>query len=151
MERFIINGEKELSGEIRVNGAKNAALKILAASLLTDKVWTVSNVPQIEDIFRLIELLKGLGVEIKNGSKGIYQLEAKKIKADNLDFNIASKLKGSILMAGPLLSRCGEANFYQAGGCVIGQRPRDIFLDSFKSLVLKLKKKAMDIIYQLSN
>jgi len=142
MERFIINGEKELSGEIRVNGAKNAALKILAASLLTDKVWTVSNVPQIEDIFRLIELLKGLGVEIKNGSKGIYQLEAKKIKADNLDFNIASKLKGSILMAGPLLSRCGEANFYQAGGCVIGQRPRDIFLDSFKSFGVKIKEKS---------
>ena len=140
MERFIINGEKKLSGEIRVNGAKNAALKILAASLLTDKVWTVSNVPQIEDIFRLIELLEGLGVEIKNRSKGTYQLEAKKIKADNLDFNIASKLKSSILMAGPLLARCGKASFYQAGGCVIGQRPRDIFLDSFKSFGVKIKK-----------
>jgi len=122
MERFIINGGQKLSGEISVNGAKNAALKILAACLLTDKSWTISNVPQIEDVFRLIELLKGLGVEIKNISKGVYQLKAKKIDSKNLDFNIASKLKGSILMSGPLLARCGQTDFCQSGGCVIGQR-----------------------------
>ncbi len=127
MERFIINGGQKLSGEISVNGAKNAALKILAACLLTDKSWTISNVPQIEDVFRLIELLRGLGVEIKNTSKGVYQLKAKKINAKNLDFDIASQLKGSILMTGPLLARCGEANFCQSGGCMIGQRPRNIF------------------------
>ena len=139
MERFIINGGQKLSGEISVNGAKNAALKILAACLLTDKSWTISNVPQIEDVFRLIELLRGLGVEIKNTSKGVYRLKAKKINAKNLDFDIASQLKGSILMAGPLLARCGEANFCQSGGCMIGQRPRNIFLDGFKSFGVKIE------------
>ena len=138
MERFIIKGGNKLSGEIKVNGAKNAALKILAACLLTDKEWTISNVPQIEDIFRLIELLKGIGVEIKNNSKGVYQLRAKNIQSMSLDADIARKFKGSILMAGPLLARCGEAFLFQPGGCVIGQRPRDIFIDGFKAFGAKI-------------
>jgi len=69
MERFVIKGNQPLGGTIKVNGAKNAALKILAACLLTDKTLTISNVPQIEDIFRLIELLKEVGVKIENNSK----------------------------------------------------------------------------------
>ena len=140
MERFVIKGGKKLNGEIKVNGAKNAALKILAACLLTDKEWIVSNVPQIEDIFRLIELLKGIGVDIKNNSKGVYQLKAKNIQGSHLNADIAKKLKGSILMAGPLLARFGEAFLFQSGGCVIGQRPRDIFLEGFKAFGVKIKE-----------
>lgn len=140
MDRFIINGGRKLNGEIKVNGAKNAALKVLAASLLTDQEWSISNVPQIEDVFRLLELLKSIGVEIENGSKGIYRLKAKNIQASCLDTDIASKLKGSILMAGPLLARCGLAIFPRPGGCVIGQRPRDIFLDGFKAFGVKIKE-----------
>jgi len=140
MERFIIKGGKKLSGEIQVNGAKNAALKVLAACLLTNKEWVISNVPQIEDIFRLIELLKGIGVDIKNDSKGVYQLKAKNIHSSRLNPDIAKKLKGSILMAGPLLARFGEAFLFQSGGCVIGQRPRDIFLEGFKAFGAKIEK-----------
>ncbi|MBU1176877.1 MAG: UDP-N-acetylglucosamine 1-carboxyvinyltransferase [Patescibacteria group bacterium] len=140
MERFVIKGGKKLSGEIKVNGAKNAALKVLAACLLTDKEWVVSNVPQIEDIFRLIELLKGIGVDIKNDSKGVYQLRAKNINGSLLNSEIAKKLKGSILMAGPLLARFGEAFLFQSGGCVIGQRPRDIFLEGFEAFGAKAKE-----------
>jgi len=140
MEKFIIKGDRKLSGEIRVNGAKNAALKILSASLLTDKEWTISNVPQIEDIFRLLELLKGIGVEIKNDSKGVYRVKAKNIQASHLNSEIASKLKGSILMTGPLLARCGSAVFPRPGGCVIGQRPRDIFLSGFEAFGVKIKE-----------
>ena len=140
MERFVIKGGKKLNGEIKVNGAKNAALKILAACLLTDKEWIVSNVPQIEDIFRLIELLKGIGVDIKNNSKGVYQLKAKNIQGSHLNADIAKKLKGSILMTGPLLARFGEAFLFQSGGCVIGQRPRDIFLEGFKAFGVKIKE-----------
>jgi UDP-N-acetylglucosamine 1-carboxyvinyltransferase len=140
MERFVIKGGQSLEGTIRVNGAKNAALKILAACLLTDKEWTISNVPQIEDIFRLIELLKGVGVKVESGSKGVYRLRAKNIETTYLDPNIASRLKGSILMAGPLLARCGEATFCQPGGCVIGQRPRDIFLAGFEAFGARVKE-----------
>jgi len=140
MERFVIKGGKKLSGEIKVNGAKNAALKVLAACLLTDKEWVVSNVPQIEDIFRLLELLKGIGVDIKNGSKGVYRLKAKNVHSSRLNSDIAKKLKGSILMTGPLLARFGEAFLFQSGGCVIGQRPRDIFLEGFKAFGATVKE-----------
>ncbi len=140
MERFVIKGGRPLKGTIRVKGAKNAALKLLAACLLTDQEWTISNVPQIEDIFRMIELLEGVGVEVKRNSSGIYQVRAKNIRATHLEPNIAQKLKGSILMAGPLLARQGEAIFPQPGGCVIGQRPRDIFLAGFEAFGTKVKK-----------
>ena len=91
MERFVIKGGQKLKGTIRVKGAKNAALKILAACLLSDKKWTVSNVPQIEDVFRQLELLEGLGVEVKNRTEGVYQLRAKNIQTTNLEPNIAQK------------------------------------------------------------
>jgi len=139
-EKFVIKGGEPMKGTIKVNGAKNAALKLLAASLLTDKEWTISNVPQIEDVFCLLELLKNIGAEVKNRIKGTYQIRARNIKADNLDLDIAKKLKGSILMAGPLLARCGKAIFSQPGGCVIGQRPRDIFLDGFKAFGVKIRE-----------
>ncbi len=140
MERFVIKGGQPLKGTIKVNGAKNSALKILAACLLTDEVCSISNVPQIEDIFRLIELLESVGVEVQNNSRGVYQLCAKGIKKTSLEPSIASKLKGSVLMTGPLLARFGQANFPRPGGCVIGQRPRDIFLDGFRAFGADIKE-----------
>ncbi len=140
MEKFVIKGSQSLKGTIKVNGAKNSALKVLAACLLTDEEFKVSNVPQIKDIFHLIELLKGLGVEVKDNSKGAYQLRAKNIQATSLEPSIAQKLKGSILTTGPLLARCGETIFPQPGGCVIGQRPRDIFLSGFEAFGAKINE-----------
>lgn len=139
MEKFVIRGGQRLRGTISVNGAKNAALKLLAACLLTDQEWIISNVPQIEDIFRLVELLRGVGVEVKNNSSGTYQLRAKNIQTTRLEPNIAQKLKGSILMVGPLLARRGEVIFPHPGGCIIGQRPRDIFLAGFEAFGAKVK------------
>ncbi|MFH1671228.1 MAG: UDP-N-acetylglucosamine 1-carboxyvinyltransferase [Candidatus Portnoybacteria bacterium] len=140
MEKFVIKGGNKLKGEIKVSGAKNLALKILAATLLTDKECLISNVPQIEDVFRLIELLEDIGVKIKNKRKGVYQLKAGGIKKMSLEPEIAKRLKGSILMAGPLLARFGQAAFPHPGGCVIGQRPRDIFIDGFKSFGVRVKE-----------
>ncbi len=140
MEKFAIRGGQPLEGTIKVNGAKNAALKILAASLLTDKQWTVSNVPYIEDIFRLIELLKEIGAQVSEKSKGVFQIKAKVLNTAQLNPDIVSRLKGSILMAGPLLARSGQVSFCQPGGCVIGQRPRDIFLAGFESFGVKVKE-----------
>ena len=140
MKKFVIQGGGPLKGTIRVKGAKNSALKILAACLLSDKKWTVSNVPQIEDVFRQLELLKGLGIEVKNRTKGVYQLRANNIQTTSLEPSIAQKSKGSIVMAGPLLARCGEVSFPHPGGCVIGQRPRDIFVDGFKAFGAQVKE-----------
>lgn len=141
MEKFVIKGGRPLKGTIEVKGAKNAALKVLAASLLSDEEWTISNAPQIEDIFRLIELLKGIGAEVKKDSDGVYRVAAKNIKDTHLEPDIAQKLKGSIVMAGPLLARCGRVFIPYPGGCVIGQRPRDIFLDGFEAFGAKVKEK----------
>lgn len=139
MEKFVIKGGRRLKGTIKVNGAKNAALKLLAASLLTDRPWTISNVPAIEDIFRIIELLKGIGVEVESRGSRTYTLQAKDIISTQIDPEIGQKLKGSILMAGPLLARKGQVKFPCPGGCVIGQRPRDIFLDGFQSFGAKVR------------
>lgn len=140
MEKFIINGGRPLKGVIEVKGAKNAALKVLVASLLSDEEWIISNVPQIEDVFRLLELLKVTGAEVKNSSEGLYRIKVKDIKTTHLEPDIAQKLKSSILMAGPLLARRGEAVLPHPGGCVIGQRPRDIFIDGFRAFGAKVKE-----------
>lgn len=142
MAKFVIQGGRKLKGTIRVKGAKNAALKLLAASLLTDQEWTLDNVPQIEDIFRLIELLKGVGAKVEEKSAGFYSIRTKNITAFRLEPSIAQKLKGSILMAAPLLVRQGRAILPHPGGCVIGQRPRDIFLAGFEAFGVKVKKDA---------
>jgi len=148
MAKFVIRGGQKLKGTIRVKGAKNAALKLLAASLLTDQEWIIGNVPQIEDIFRLIELLKGVGAEVENKSDGLYHIRAKNITEFRLEPDIAQKLKGSILMAAPLLVRRGQAVFPRPGGCVIGQRPRDIFLTGFEAFGVRVKEN--DSGYQLT-
>lgn len=139
MDKFVIKGGKKLKGEIEVKGAKNFALKVLAASLLTGEEWTISNVPQIEDVFRQIELLKSVGAKVKN-SQGTYRIKAENIQATHLNSGVAQKLKGSILMAGPLLARQGEVKLPIPGGCVIGQRPRDIFIDGFKAFGANIKE-----------
>jgi len=148
MAKFVIRGGQKLKGTIRVKGAKNAALKLLAASLLTDQEWIIGNVPQIEDIFRLIELLKGVGAEVENKSDGLYHIRAKNITEFRLEPDIAQILKGSILMAAPLLVRRGQAVFPRPGGCVIGQRPRDIFLTGFEAFGVRVKEN--DSGYQLT-
>jgi len=140
MEKFVIKGGRPLKGTIEVKGAKNAALKVLAASLLSDEEWIISNVPQIEDIFRLVELLKGIGVQVENDSGDVYRLKATNILTSYLEPDIAQKLKGSIVMAGPLLARSGQAFIPYPGGCVIGQRPRDMFLDGFKSFGAEVRE-----------
>lgn len=140
MDKFIIQGGRKLQGEIAVKGAKNLALKVLAASLLTDEEWVVSNVPQIEDVFRQVELLKHIGAAVVADGQGTYRIRAADIRASHLNCGIAQKLKGSILMVGPLLAREGEVRFPVPGGCVIGQRPRDIFIDGFKAFGAEVKE-----------
>jgi len=133
-EKFIIKGGKKLEGEIEINGAKNAALKIFAASLLTDQEWQIENVPQVKDVFDEIELLRDLGAEIEKIDERIYKVKARDIKNTKLREDLAQKIRASIVLVGPILARKGEVEFIYPGGCVIGRRPIDIFLDGFKAL-----------------
>lgn len=138
MSYFEIIGGKKLKGEIEVKGAKNAALKAVAAALLSREKWTITNFPFIEDTKRILELIEDLGVKVKRfGSK--VEIQADQIKKSRLNDELAKKLRASIILAGPVLARKGEVRMHHPGGCVIGKRPIDMFLDGFQKFGAKVK------------
>lgn len=133
MQKYLIQGGYPLSGEIKVSGAKNAALKILAAALLSQEPCQITNLPNIEDINRLLEILESLGAKISRQSDSL-TLETKDINQANPNPELVKKLRSSIMLAGPLLARFGEVTMAHPGGCIIGRRPIDFFLDGFKAM-----------------
>ena len=139
MEKFIIKGGKKLSGEIEVGGAKNAALKFFAAALLSKKLWQLRNVPNIEDIVRMGEILSDLGVKVNKKGENGYDICALNVKSNILDEDKTRKLRASITLVAPLLARMGKVEFYHPGGCLLGKRPIDIFLDGFRAFGADVK------------
>lgn len=134
MDKFVIHGGKSLNGVIKVNGAKNFALKILPASLLTDQEVLVSNIPHIEDVFCSLDLLRSVGVSVEGKGSHAYSLKAAQLDNAVLGQPLCSKIRTAILMVGPLLARCGSVSLSRSGGCSIGPRPQDIFLAGFRAL-----------------
>lgn len=141
MNAFEIIGGKKLKGEIQPQGAKNEALQILSAVLLTDEKITISNIPDIQDVNKLIELLGDLGVEVERLSKDTYTFQAASI---NLDFFTSEtfkrkggSLRGSIMIVGPLLGRFGRAAIPKPGGDKIGRRRLDTHFLGFEKLGAK--------------
>jgi UDP-N-acetylglucosamine 1-carboxyvinyltransferase len=145
MSYFEIIGGKKLNGVIEVKGAKNAALKAVAAALLSKEKWTITNFPFIEDTNRILEMIEDLGVKVVRGENKV-EIEAKSIKKNNLDKNLTKKLRASILLAGPMLARTGRVEMYHPGGCVIGKRPIDMFLDGFQKMGAKLKQREDEFV-----
>jgi UDP-N-acetylglucosamine 1-carboxyvinyltransferase len=134
-EIFEIEGGQKLSGEIKVNGAKNSALKILAASLLSDEKCKITNFPFIEDTKRIMEILESLGAKVeKNEELKEVEIDPSSVNGMSLTGDLVRKLRASILLAGPLLARFGKVEIDHPGGCVIGKRPIDFFVDGFKKL-----------------
>ena len=134
MPKFIINGGKKLTGEIAVKGAKNSALKIIPAAILSNETITINNIPDIEDVQKSLELLTDLGAKIEmNGSSAI--ISTKEINRTELLPKLADKFRASIMFVGPLLARFGEAKFPLPGGCIIGAGSRsiDLFLEGYKA------------------
>ncbi|MFH0818690.1 MAG: UDP-N-acetylglucosamine 1-carboxyvinyltransferase [Patescibacteria group bacterium] len=148
MEKLVINGGKKLHGSINVKGAKNCALKVMAASLLTDGVFNIKNVPEIEDVFRLQEILKDLGCKAKRHKKGEWSFQADNIHKIELDKNLVPKLRSSVLLIGPLLTRFKKVKMPHPGGCAIGKRPIDIFISGFKTLGAKVKCDEQGYIFE---
>ncbi|MCX6812890.1 MAG: UDP-N-acetylglucosamine 1-carboxyvinyltransferase [Candidatus Azambacteria bacterium] len=134
-EQFIINGGRKLEGKIIVCNAKNAALKTLAASILTSKPIKVANLPQIEDVNRMKELLIDLGAEFNSDT-----LDCSRLKKTNLNYKIADRFRASIVLTGPLLARFGKVSFPHPGGCTLGKRPIDLFIEGFKAFGASVKK-----------
>ncbi|WP_316745040.1 UDP-N-acetylglucosamine 1-carboxyvinyltransferase [Pedobacter antarcticus] len=141
MNAFEIIGGKKLKGEIHPQGAKNEALQILSAVLLTEEKITVSNIPDIKDVNKLIELLGDLGVTVERISKDTYTFEAKNINLEFFKSDVfkskGGSLRGSIMIVGPLLARFGKAAIPKPGGDKIGRRRLDTHFLGFEKLGAK--------------
>ena len=138
MGRFIIEGGHRLSGEITPQGAKNEALEVISAVLLTADPVVISNVPEILDVKNLIDLLKGMGVKVQRLEKGTYRFQADEVDTAYIETEEFVKkcaaLRGSVMVVGPLLSRFGHAWFAKPGGDKIGRRRVDTHLDGMVKL-----------------
>lgn len=150
MSKFIINGKNKLKGVISVNGAKNAALKIIAASLLSEEKIVIKNVPHIEEVDRLLELMQTIGTSVCRENEDL-TLHTPKITNSNLDSELVKKIRVSILLVGPLLARLGKAKMPHPGGCVIGKRPIDLFIDGFKKFGVQVKESFDDFQFRVDN
>ena len=138
MSSFVVEGGHRLSGTIRPQGAKNEALQIISAVLLTKEEVTISNVPEILDIKNLILLLESMGVKVTRHDKGVYTFKADEIDREyvmSVDFvKKCAKLRGSVMVVGPLLARFGRAYFPKPGGDQIGRRRVDTHILGFMNL-----------------
>ncbi|MDE2497270.1 MAG: UDP-N-acetylglucosamine 1-carboxyvinyltransferase [Xanthomonadaceae bacterium] len=134
MDKFIIEGGVRLNGEIRASGAKNAALPILAASLLTDEPLRLHNVPQLEDVVTASVLLSQMGVRITQPDEGTLEADARGVHTCVAPYDMVKKMRASILVLGPLLARFGEADVSLPGGCAIGARPVDLHLRGLEAM-----------------
>ena len=137
MESFLIKGGVPLRGEVEISGSKNAALPIMAATLLTDEPCVIRRVPDLSDTRFMVEILKSLGAQVKF-ENGMLTVRAKKIRG-YADYELVRKMRGSICIAGPLLARLKKARISLPGGCIIGARPINLHLKGFESLGAKIK------------
>ena len=141
MESFIIEGGHPLSGTITPQGAKNEALEVISATLLTSEPVTISNVPDILDVNNLIQLLKDIGIKVTSERKGVFTFQADQIDLGFLSsdeyIRKCSALRGSVLLMGPLLGRFGRASVAEPGGDKIGRRRLDTHFLGFKNLGAK--------------
>ncbi len=153
MASFEIIGGKRLKGDIYPQGAKNEALQILCAVLLTPEPVTIHNVPDIIDVNKLIELLKDFGVKVEKTGESTYLFEAKNVNIDFLETDSfkkkAAALRGSIMILGPLLARFGKAKMPKPGGDKIGRRRLDTHFLGFEQLGAKFSYDSGDSFYQI--
>ena len=140
MDKFIIRGGKKLSGELNISGAKNASLALMPASLLSSGVSNLTNTPLLNDVYTMMKLLNELGVETKFvredsfGEKDVLQLNTSNIKSQVAPYEHVKKMRASVYVLGPLLSRFGYAKVSLPGGCAWGPRPINLHLEALKKM-----------------
>src|SRR5215475_4823236 len=140
MDRIRIRGGQRLKGEIPISGAKNAALKLMAASLLTAEPLTLRNVPPLAEVRAMTELLRSFGAEIAmtwgagRGEGDVFRLEARQITSAFASYDIVREMRASFQVLAPLLARHGEAKVSLPGGCAIGARPVNLHLDALTKM-----------------
>lgn len=134
MQKLKISGGNKLVGEINISGAKNAALPILAASLLSEKNISLNNVPQLNDIATMITLLQSMGVEVIFDDRMQLNLNARNVDRLIAPYDLVKTMRASILVLGPLVSRFGSAEVSLPGGCAIGARPVNLHIDGLRAM-----------------
>ncbi|MFH0845779.1 MAG: UDP-N-acetylglucosamine 1-carboxyvinyltransferase [Patescibacteria group bacterium] len=143
-DKFIIQGlggEKTLSGKIRVNGAKNAVLPVMASSVLFQDGFILENIPNIEDIHRMEEIFGSLGIKLFQIGEGVYEIDSSSCNNFKIDEDAAKRMRAAVIFMGPVLARFGKLVSPHPGGCVIGSRPIDFFLEGFKKMGVKYEWK----------
>ncbi len=134
METIIVKKSGALNGHLKVNGSKNSILPILAASLLTREKCTLHEIPDLEDVHVMCDLLSNLGAKINKTNNNSLEIQVENIINYEAPYDLISKLRASFLVMGPLLSRINKAKVSMPGGCAIGTRPIDLHLKGFKNL-----------------
>jgi UDP-N-acetylglucosamine 1-carboxyvinyltransferase len=134
MDKLQIRGGTPLEGEVRISGAKNAALPILAATLLAEGTVSVGNVPHLQDVTTMIELLGRMGVSVTIDDKMRVEVDASTIRECVAPYELVRTMRASILVLGPLLARFGKADVSLPGGCAIGARPVNLHVDGLRAL-----------------
>jgi UDP-N-acetylglucosamine 1-carboxyvinyltransferase len=138
MDKLVIEGGAPLSGEVNVSGAKNAALPILTAALLTSEPLTITNVPHLHDVTTMLGLLAQMGVGVSVDEKLGVELTAKHISEPTAPYEMVKTMRASVLVLGPLTARCGEARVSLPGGCAIGLRPVDQHIKGLQTMGAEL-------------
>ena len=133
MDKILVEGGKRLSGTVAISGAKNAALPILASALLTDGLCTYTNVPDLQDIRSILQLLKSLGAAVTSDEHSV-AIDATNLAASEAPYDLVRKMRASILVLCPLVARLGHARVSLPGGCAIGARPINLHLKGLERL-----------------
>ncbi len=134
MDKLIITGGKPLQGSVRISGAKNAVLPILAATLLTDQKITITNIPHLNDVTTMMALLCRLGVDVTMGDKMSIEVDASKVNNFKAPYELVKTMRASIVVLGPLLARFKRAEVSLPGGCAIGPRPVNLHIDALTKM-----------------
>lgn len=134
MEKYIIKGGKQLQGEVTISAAKNSAVAILPAVLLSDEPCIIDNVPNISDIDCAIKILTRLGADVKMINKSTLRIDPTHIHSDTVEYELGKNMRASYYFMGALLGKIGRANVSMPGGCDLGARPIDQHLKGFQAL-----------------
>ena len=134
MEKFIVEGGHPLAGEVTISGAKNAAVAIIPATILSQGVCTIENIPNISDVAVLYQILKGLGAKIRVLDRNTVEIDATQVGEPVVSYELARYMRASYYLLGTLLTRCGRASVAMPGGCDFGVRPIDQHMKGFEAL-----------------
>jgi UDP-N-acetylglucosamine 1-carboxyvinyltransferase len=134
MDKLLIRGGRQLHGEVRISGAKNAALPELCAALLTAEPVTLQNVPRLQDVTTMLTLLRNMGVDVERDDQGGVRIDAGPLSSPEAPYELVKTMRASVLALGPLLARFGEATVSLPGGCAIGSRPVDQHIKGLQAM-----------------